>query len=158
MEARALSRLFALGLTVAVGPLLGCDRVNDSDGGGDGGAGDGTPTIDEVGQAFCEHQLECYGQYEPGYTVEACVGDFEDTFAYYDAYQSEVCQQALLEYYSCLSALECGAFEDYYDGEDNPGAEPPCVDVANEIDLVCESESTEPSPGDEGDPGSDGAP
>ena len=144
MDAGTLSRLFTLGVAIATSPLVSCDRVNDNDGDGGGGALD----VDEVGQAWCQHQWDCYhSTIEPEYTVDMCVAAWDDTFAYYAANEDEACVQGQLDYYACLSALECGALSDYYEGEDQPGTEPPCNVEANALEDLCGSEFTEPDPG-----------
>ncbi len=147
MDARALSRLFALGLTLSAVPLLGCDRVSDAD--DDGGADGGEPlTVEAVAEAYCQHQWDCYNQmYDPEVTVDVCVSDFDESFDDYEASETEACVQGQLDYYACLSALECGAFADYYEGEDEPGAELPCLTEGEALEQVCESEGTDSDPG-----------
>lgn len=145
MHTRSFRRLIALGVSLAACPLLACDR--SSDGNEDDGSGSSLD-VDEVGQAWCQHQWDCYNAtYEPEYTVQMCVAEWETTFADYAASEDEACVQGQLDYYACLGSLECGAIADYYEGEEQPGTEPPCNVEANALEGLCSSESTESDPG-----------
>jgi len=114
MDARSLSRIFALGLTMAASPLVGCDRLTDSDGsdaGENGGGGDaGTSDPQNVAEAYCSYLLGCQGPPDPEYPVDDCIAYINGLLATY-AQEDPECHAAAEDYFACLGGLECGQLD-----------------------------------------------
>lgn len=134
MDARALSRIFALGLTVAAASLAGCDEAEEEDGANDAGSGgdtngDGDGDGESIAGAYCDYLLTCEGPPDPGYSIEDCVAYIDGLLATY-AQEDLECHEAAEDYYACLGSLDCGDLDMVPD---------PCLGESDSWDDACGS-------------------